>query len=372
MSHSSLFNPFRLASIPLKNRVLVAPMTRVSATDDGCVSDLMFPYYRSFAEGGFGAVITEGVYTDKAFSQGYRYQPGLADIVQAAGWSKLIGQVQAAGARVIVQLMHAGALSQYNPFKADTRGPSPVVPKGRQMAFYRGTGAYPAPQELVPSEIDAVLKGFADAARRAQDAGADGVEVHGANGYLLDQFLTDYTNQRKDAYGGNTLHRVRLTCEAIERVREATGPAFAVGVRISQGKVNDFEHKWAAAEDDARIIFPQLAKAGASYIHTTEFQADAPAFASGYPLARLARLLSGLPVIANGGLGDPAHASRMLADENADLVALGKSALASPDWPKRVQEKTALSEFSFDMFSPLADLETANAYEAERAARLHP
>ena len=367
MSISHLFTPHQLASIELKNRLLVAPMTRVSATGEGGVSDLMVPYYRSFAEGGFSAVITEGVYTDKEFSQCYRYQPGMTDPHQAAGWATLIQGVHEAGARVIVQLMHAGALSQYNRFTNDTRAPSAVLPKGSQMEFYRGTGAYPTPQELLPAEIDRAMKGFADAARRSQDAGADGVEVHGANGYLLDQFLTDYTNQRRDRFGGNTLNRIRMTCEVVQRVREATGPEFTVGVRISQAKVNDFDHKWAGAEDDARIIFPQLTKAGASYIHTTEFQADKPAFEAGYSLSRLARLFSGLPVIANGGMGDPSTASKMLEDENADLVSLGKSALATPDWPNKVQTACELNEFSFDMFSPLADLSSANAYFAKQA-----
>ena len=364
MSFSPLFEPFQLASMTLKNRTLVAPMTRVSATQDGSVSDLMFPYYRAFAEGGFGAVITEGVYTDKAFSQGYQYQPGITDPEQAAGWARLIRDIQTAGAKVILQLMHAGALSQYNRFAGDTRAPSPVPPKGTQMAFYRGEGPYPTPLELTPSEIDNAVKGFADAARRAQDAGADGVEIHGANGYLLDQFLTDYTNRRTDGFGGNTLGRVRMTCDVIRSVRDATGPGFTVGVRISQAKVNDFEHKWAGGEDDARVIFPQLAKAGASYIHTTEFNADQPAFQTGPSLARLARLLSGLPVIANGGLGDPERAARVLAQDDADLIAVGKPALAAPDWPNKVRNRQRPDTFSFDMFSPLADLPSANAYFA--------
>eukprot|EP00903_Cladosiphon_okamuranus_P002155 g2153.t1 len=343
-------------------------MTRVSATQDGCVSDLMFPYYRAFAEGGFAAVITEGVYTDKAYSQGYQYQPGITDPEQAAGWAKLTRDIQSAGAKVILQLMHAGALSQHNRYTTETRAPSSVTPKGTQMEVYRGEGPYPTPQELSPAEIDKAMKGFADAARRAQDAGADGVEIHGANGYLLDQFLTDYTNRRDDDFGGNTLNRVRMTCEVISRVRDATGPDFTVGVRISQSKVNDFDHKWAGAEEDARVIFTQLAKAGASYIHTTEFNADRPAFSSGPTLARLARLLSGLPVIANGGLGEPDRAARMLADDSADLIAIGKPALASPDWPRKVQDQEVPDPFSFDMFSPLADLKSANAYFAGTSA----
>ena len=225
MPFTPLFDPFQLASIKLKNRTVVAPMTRVSATEEGNVSELMLPYYRAFADGGFAAVITEGVYTDKHHSQGYRYQPGLADIEQAASWAKLIKEVHDAGSRVIVQLMHAGALSQYNRFVKDTRAPSPVSPKGSQMEFYRGEGAYPTPQEFVPAEIETALKGFADSARRAQDAGADGVEVHGANGYLLKgSGLSDLVQAIRSVATGDAFFSPEVAKVLLEDSREEQKP----------------------------------------------------------------------------------------------------------------------------------------------------
>lgn len=367
MQNVRLFEKNMLGKLEFKNRLIVAPMTRVSGTESGNVGDLMQAYYCAFAEGGFGAVITEGVYTDKVFSQGYKYQPGLTDADQMGSWATLISKIQQAGARVIVQLMHAGALSQHNRFHSETRGPSAIQPVGQKMEIYRGSGLYAMPSAFSAAEIDAVITGFMDAALRAQDAGADGVEVHGANGYLLDQFLTDYTNDRQDSYGGTVQNRVRLTAETIARVREATGPDFIVGVRTSQAKVNDFDHKWSGARDDAKVVFRELAKAGASYIHTTEHHADQPAFEIGPSLAQLARDISGLPVIANGGLSNPAKAVAMLEGKQADFISLGKAALASPDWPNRVQKGQNFGKFDADMFQPLVNLESANNYFAKRA-----
>ncbi len=149
--------------------------------------------------------------------------------------------------------------SQGNRFIQETIGPSAVQPKGKQMEFYEGKGACTGFQEKQHKKnITEVINGFVDTAKRAKTAGFDGVEIHGANGYLLDQFLTDYTNKRTDKYGGSTENRVRLLVEVSEAVREAVGEHFTIGIRISQGKVNDYNHKWAGKEKDAEIIFGQL------------------------------------------------------------------------------------------------------------------
>lgn len=362
MTYSQLFESAKLGKLELRNRTLVAPMTRVSASASGCVGPLMQPYYERFGKGGFGAIITEGVYTDQHFSQGYEFQPGITDKTQAASWAELIKGVKATGAKIIMQLMHAGALSQFNRFSNETRGPSPVQPKGHQMEFYRGSGMYPTPSEMTVSEIKTAICGFADSAKRAQEAGADGVEIHSANGYLLDQFLTDYANQRGDQYGQGIFERARLTCEVLEAVRDAVGGDFTVGVRLSQSKVNDFEHKWAGQEDDAKVIFEAVEASGADFVHTTEFAAQASAFQHGASLAAHAKNLTGLPVIANGGLGDPAIAQKMILQDECDFVAIGKDALVTQNWPVKVQKNEARRPFDFEMFTPLADLETANAY----------
>jgi 2,4-dienoyl-CoA reductase-like NADH-dependent reductase (Old Yellow Enzyme family) len=284
-----LFVSLRVGSLALSNRLAVAPMTRVSADQHGRATRRMADYYRSFAEGGFGVIVTEGTYTDKAFSQGYLFQPGLTDAAQSDAWRAVVNGVHQAGGRIIAQLMHAGALSQGNPYRSHTAGPSAIRPKGAQLAFYRGSGAYPVPAAMTEAEIAEAVEGFAGAALLAKDAGFDGVEVHGANGYLLDQFLTEGVNLRQDAYGGDIAGRMRLTVEVVRAVRSAVGGQFVVGFRISQGKVNDFPHKWSGGEDDAAVIFGTLGRLPLDYLHTTEFEAWRPAFgATSASLAALA------------------------------------------------------------------------------------
>jgi 2,4-dienoyl-CoA reductase-like NADH-dependent reductase (Old Yellow Enzyme family) len=335
-------------------------MTRISATEDGRATPEMVRYYQGFAEGGFGLVITEGVYPDKVYSQGYLHQPGIADDAQAAAWVPVADAIHGAGAGAIMQLMHAGALSQGNRWQQDSVGPSAVQPKGEQLGFYRGEGAYRMPREITEQEIRAAVDAFAEAALRARDAGFDGVEIHGANGYLLDQFLTDYANARSDRYGGSLDNRVRLLVETVKAVRAAVGPDYLVGIRISQGKVNDYHHKWAGGRQDAELIFTRLAEAGVDYLHTTEFDAQAPAFGAensdGDTLAGYAKRFGKLPVIANGQLGTPDAADAILAGGKTDIVALGKSALANRDWPRRAQGDGQLEEFDFGLLQPIAHI----------------
>lgn len=362
-----LFDPLTIGSLQLPNRLAVAPMTRVSATEAGHATARMSDYYGGFAEGGFGLVLTEGLYTDQAFSQGYRFQPGLSDAVQRDAWKPVVDRVHAGGARFIAQLMHAGALSQGNRFRDETRGPSAVRPAGRQMAFYRGSGEYPLPTEMTRAEIDEAIAGFAATALRAREAGFDGVEIHGANGYLLDQFLTAGVNRRTDAYGGSVAARLRITLETAEAVRAAVGPDFIVGVRSSQGKVNDFGHKWRG-EAEAAEIYGLLGRLPIDYLHTTEFEAWRPAFEEGASLASLAKRHGGLPVLANGSLHDAARAAELVLDHGADAVTLGRGALTHADWPQRVSNGTGIDAFDRRILEPLADLDNADRIRAEAQA----
>ena len=366
-ARARLFDPVAMGPMLVPNRLAVAPMTRVSATEQGCATAQMRHYYRAFAEGGFGLVITEGIYTDKAWSQGYLRQPGLSDSAQCEAWGSVVREVHASGARVVAQLMHAGALSQGNPHRAGTRGPSALRPKGEQMAFYRGAGPYALPQAMSGAEIVEAIRGFADAAVRAREAGFDGVEIHAANGYLLDQFLSEGINLREDRYGGALERRLLLAIEVVEAVRAAAGRDFTVGVRISQGKVNDFGYKWKGAQDDAARIFGTLRKLPLDYLHTTEFEAWQGAFGSGPSLAALAKQYAGLPLIANGSLHDPGRAAAMLDSGEADLVSLGRGALTHADWPRRVRKGEPLAEFDRAILSPLADLANARRVREGRS-----
>lgn len=347
-----LFDTVKLGNSNLLNRVGVAPMTRISATSEGLATEEMASYYASFAHGGFGLIIIEGTYTDELYSQCYRDQGGLANDEQAQSWKKVVDAIHQAGAKVIIQLQHAGALSQGNRFTDQHISSSAIQPLGEQIPFYGGHGAFLMPREATKEDIKDIMNGFVEAALRAKSAGFDGVELHGANGYLLDQFLTDYTNHRTDEYGGSTENRVRLLVEVSSAVREAVGPDFTVGIRISQSKLNNYAYKWTDKQKDAAIIFGQLGQAGLDYIHVTEYQALQPAFPDGSEetLADYARKYGKITVIANGHLADPAEASKMIASGKADVITLGKGALANHDWVNKVKNGEPLVEFDPALF----------------------
>ncbi|GGD84164.1 oxidoreductase [Paenibacillus nasutitermitis] len=353
--YSNLFSPFQAGSLKLSNRAVLSPMTRTSAEASGLANDHMVRYYTRFAKGGFGLIITEGIYPDATNSRSYENQPGLANEAQAESWRPVIQAVHRERGKIVAQLMHAGALVQHNGF--EPVAPSAVKPVGTMLEDHGGSGEFAVPRAMTQEEIRNSIDSFALAALRAKQVGFDGVEVHAANGYLLDQFITDYTNHRTDEYGGSTERRLRLVVEVLKAIRAAVGPDYTVGVRISQGKVNDFHHKWAKGEADAKIIFEQLAAASPNYIHTTEYRAYAPAFAEDGPtLAELAKRYSNLPVIANGNLGEPERAAQLLETGDADLVSIGTSALVNPDWANKVKEGKELKLFDHYFLHPIATL----------------
>ena len=333
-------------------------MTRVTATPAGVPTPVMRDYYARFARGGFGLVITEGLYTDKAFSQGYLNQPGIADDEQARGWKEITEDLQRHGAQVFAQLMHAGALSQASPFRTHTIAPSAVQPAGKQMEFYHGEGDYAMPVEMTQAQITEAIDGFVQSAVRAVGIGGfDGIEIHGANGYLLDQFLTAHTNLRTDRWGGDAAGRVRLLEEVVTAVKTAVGDRVPVGIRISQGKVNDFTSKWPGRDADAEVIFGALARAGTDFIHVTEFEAWKPAFEGGKDslIALARRHAPGVTIIANGSLHSVERAGEALA-LGADIVALGRGALANPDMPDLFALGQEPRPFDGAILGPIADI----------------
>lgn len=357
----TILSPHDINGAVSRNRLAVAPMTRVTATEEGLATQTMQDYYLRFAQGGFGLIITEGLYTDKAFSQGYPNQPGLADEEQAQVWAKINHELRGQGALVFAQIMHAGALSQGNRYRTHTVGPSAVQPVGEQMSVYYGEGAYAMPVEITEAEIAQVIQGFADTAARAvETANFDGIEIHGANGYLLDQFLTAHTNVRKDRWGGDMTQRMSLLINVVTAVKEKVGRKVPVGVRISQGKVNDFKNKWLDGEGDAQIIFSALADAGVDFIHVTEHEAWQPAFEGGQDsLITLARKFApGITIIGNGGLHDPAHAGEAL-NAGADMIALGRGALSNPDYPVILETNQTFREFDSSILQPIADIKAS-------------
>lgn len=354
----SLFTPIRIGRALCKNRLAVAPLSRVSAEDDGRATEIMWRYYERYAHGGFGMVISEGIYTDQAFAQAYHRQPGMTDEAQALSWRPIVKAIHRHGAMAVAQMMHAGATSQGNRFSDRTAAPSAILPKGKPMAIYYGKDAFPLPLEMTEEHLADVVAGFgASAARAVQVAGFDAIEIHAANGYLLDQFLTDYTNQRRDHWGGSTGARMRLILAVLKAVKNDVGFAVPVGVRISQGKVNDDRHKWASGEGDAEIIFGSLADAGVGYIHVTESDARVAAFiGKEETLVQLARKHApGTIIIANGNLNLEHQALASLKD-GADLVSFGRAALANPDLPIRLAAGSPLKLFDPAMLAPTANI----------------
>lgn len=237
------------------------------------------------------------------------------------------------------------------------------------MTIYGGAGPYRTPRAMSPEEIGQAVEGFAKSALFARDvAGFDGVEIHGANGYLIDQFLTDHTNIRSDAYGGGAADRVLFACEVLKAVRAAVGSDFPIGIRLSQAKVNDFDHRWTGAEADAEAIFSAIATAGPDYLHTTEFEAWRPAFGGdSRTLAALAKQHSGgLPVIANGSLHELERAVVMIDAGDADFVSIGRGALGDASWPHRIRHGNTPASFDPEVLQPRATLANAAIWTGPR------
>lgn len=360
-----ILSPFALGSLDLPNRTVVAPMTRISADGGGVPTAQMAAHYSAFAQGGFSLIITEGTYTDLAQSQGYRDQPGIVTPAQVDGWRQVVDSVHQAGGRIFLQLMHAGALVQDNRFTDETIAPSVVQPAGAMAARYYGKGPFRMPREMTPDEIMAVVVSHETAAANAMEAGFDGVEIHGANGYLPVQFLTPETNTRTDKYGGSLENRLRFHLEIMAAVVRGVAGRGLAGMRLSQSRSSDFNHKWSGGIEDARTIFTELTRAGADFLHISTHQGLGEEFNSGRTLAGLAQEFAGVPVIACGKLEVPENAEQILKTGEANLVAIARGALADPFWPSKLARGEDPLPFDPEMISPYATLDTTIAWRAK-------
>lgn len=363
MPTSTLFTPFTLGPHDLPNRLIVAPLTRVSATPDGCATEEMVDYYRRYARAGWGLIISEATYVDDRFSQGYFRQPGIVTAPQISAWRRVTDAVHAAGGRIVQQLSHAGALGQGNPRTRQTVAPSPVRPAGEIARRYRGMGPYPTPRALDTAEIADIIGAFARAAENALAAGFDGVEIHGANGYLIHQFLTPDSNQRDDDWGGPLENRLRFPLDVVRAVRAAVPVDRILGLRLSQSRANDAAAVWQDGHAQARGVFTAMGQVPGIYLHVSSHTGCDPVFETGLSLAGLARRHSGHPVIANGRLDDSTQAARLITHGEADLISLGKAAIADPDWPRKLAAGEMPVAFHPDMISPVADLTSRAAWE---------
>lgn len=364
-THPTLFSPGEIAGVAMANRAVVSPMTRTSATEEGLVTQQMADYYARYARGGWGLIMTEGTYIDFKYSQGYTFQPGMADEAQQESWRKVVDAVHAEGVPIFMQIFHCGAINQGNFWVEGSIAPSVVQPKGEQIPRYRGgAGGFQIPKEISRDEMAEVVACYGDAARRASEVGFDGVEVHGANGYLPDQFLTVHTNLRDDEYNGPIENRVRFHCEVMQAVRDAV-PDKPVGVRISQTKVNDFDYVWPGGDDDAKVVFSKIAETGIDFFDCSAHLGVTPVFGTEHSLSGLAKKYSGLPVMANGKLQDPDMAEQAILDGEGDFVSIAKGALADHSWPQKIAADEAPVPFNPGMIMPYATLDCNEAFWAE-------
>lgn len=333
-----VFSPLQLGPLRLPNRIVMAPMTRNRAGEGNVPGDLVREYYRQRASAGL--IITEGAQV-APLGQGYPFTPGIHSPEQVAGWRRVTEAVHARGGRIFLQLWHVGRISHPSllPGGALPVGPSALQPAG-QVYTFEGLQDFVTPHALAPDEIPGIVDEFRSGARNALEAGFDGVEVHGANGYLLDQFLRDGTNRRDDAYGGSVANRARLMREVTEAVCAIWG-ADRVGLRLSP--LNPFND---IRDADPEATFGHLVEClnplGLAYLHINEQGAEAPGAAGpAFDLRKLRALFKGIYMV-NAGY-DKARANAALAAGEADLVAFGVPYIANPDLPERFAQDAPLN-----------------------------
>jgi 2,4-dienoyl-CoA reductase-like NADH-dependent reductase (Old Yellow Enzyme family) len=323
-----LFDPLKIKTWDLPNRLVMAPLTRNRATQGMVPGDLAVEYYSQRASAGL--IITEGT-QPSAVGQGYLDTPGIHTPEQVAGWRRVADAVHAKGGRIVVQLMHAGRVAHpANKGGLESIAPS-ALPAPNEMFTADGPKPHPVPRALETGEIPGVVEDFVHAARSAVEAGLDGVEIHAANGYLLHQFLAPGSNQRTDSYGGTPENRARLTVEVTRAVATAIGPE-RVGIRISPAH----NIQGATEEDPADVeatytsLVGDLAPLGIAYLSVL---AD-----PGLDLVQRLRKEFGGVLVANDGFGQVTTreaAQAVLDDDLADAVAVGRLFLANPDLPQR-------------------------------------
>lgn len=355
-------------TIEVPNRFALAPMTRTSAEPEGTPNDLMAAHYEGYAKGGFGLVITEGTYTDDQASQGYANQPGIINDAQIAGWKTIVDRVHAAGSKIMVQLMHAGAQFQANRYTDQPLGPSEVIPKGAPLGFYGDQTEWKTPKAMTDTDIEAAIDGFAKSAVNAKAAGFDGIEIHGANGYLLNQFLSTHFNRRQDEYGGPLENRLRLVVEVVSAVRKAVGKDFTVGIRLSQGTVTDPDYQLPEGESGFRQIVQAVRDAGADFVHTTDGDVNRQHFVNGdQSLAGVAASVEGIKLILNGNI-DETNCQDVANQFPRALLAVGKKALANPDFVQRLKDGKEIADIDFAMLQPKATITNELAWRKQNAA----
>lgn len=328
---SPLFTPVQIGRYTLPNRLVMAPMTRSRADDNGVPSDLVVTYYAQRASAGL--IITEGVFPS-AMGKGYVRTPGIATDEQIAVWKKVTEAVHAKGGRIFMQIMHCGRISHPSmlPNQAQPVAPSAIKAAGQTWTGV-GMEEFITPRELTLDEIAGVINEYRLAARRAIDAGFDGVELHTASGYLPEQFLSSGSNQRQDQYGGSVENRARFVLETLAAMVAEVG-GDRVGIKISpEMGFNDMTD--ANPQETYTYLVDQLRDLNLAYLHVALFGAKVDYHALLRPRFNGAYLIG-------GGL-DQTGAEAVISDKRADATVFGGAFLANPDLPERFRQGAPLN-----------------------------
>ncbi|CAI6087442.1 NADH:flavin oxidoreductase [Cohnella sp. JJ-181] len=343
-----LFEPFANEKLKLDNRIVMAPMTR-GFSPNGVPGPDVAGYYRRRAENGVGLLITEGTVINHPVAAADRNVPHFYGEAALEGWARVVREVHEAGGKIIPQIWHVGTARQREKFPESDA--APIGPSGLSLTGDKVS------EPLTTEEIRGLVQGYAQAAADAKRIGFDGVEIHGAHGYLIDQFFWETTNKRTDEYGGDRVGRTRFAVEVIEAVRAAVGPDFPIVFRFSQWKPVDYGAKLAPTPEALAAFLAPLAAAGVDVFHCSTRRFWEPEFeGSDLNLAGWTKQLTGKPTITVGSVGLDSEFTSLFAEGKGgqtaslealierfargefDLVAVGRALLNDPAWAKKVRE----------------------------------
>lgn len=380
----NVFSPVKIGPLTLKNRLVMAPLTRQLADADGTPTADMAAYYARRARGGIGLIVSEGTYEcDELSCKAYLSQPGIANDKHVEAWKMTTEACHALDTPIICQLMHGGRVvdprclfdGESSVSASDTQSEGWVLYTDTDEEKHnRGlTGdwpkvTFPPARALTVEEIHKVADGFAEGAVRAVEAGFDGVEIHGANGYLVYQFIHPKTNHRTDEYGGSPENNVRFAKLICEKVRAAIGPDKLITLRLSQDGVDDFLGAWPGGVEYARAIGAALADCAADALHWSSFAwKDNRDPNSDVPMPTAIAEASGKPMLVNGGIVDGPDCEEVLDSGAGVACVVGRPLFAHPDWPHIIRSGMPYPWAEFDRKYVIhAPVDLGVSYPADR------
>lgn len=354
MANDIIFSPFQIKNFTLRNRLGVAPMTRISSPGDSIPRQDVLDFLVRRAENGAAIVYTEAIVTDYESSQGYPRQSRLTTQRQIDAWSKVVDRIHSHGGIAIMQMFHCGRMAwpEVNP-AGRSIAPSRLTPKQLNPMTDQ---PYPLPDEMSQFDIDHVINGFVETAKGAVLAGFDGIEVHGAHGYLINQFLSSYSNQRDDSYGGSVENRFRFAREVIDAVALVVPEDRLLTFRISNWGVADMEVSLFESAEEWQEVISLLVRGPIDAISLSTYNFRDKAFGTDRTMSQLTRDVTPLPLMICGQIFDRKSAEEAL--KYADIALSSKSMLLNPNWVDDVRANKEL---------PLYKSEDANvAYTEEQ------